>query len=968
MLDPLILIYLAVGVVFIFGILTVYIINSINRRDKLLSEKSSILKAHEEFQFLHNRDSYFSKRDFNKWKTEWDGIKELVVSYLHYEERIISSLSIFKFLKSYLHENRDYLFVEEAFRNILEDISDYLFYGLEIVEERNEEYIKNELIAYEDFFNDFSGKILTPKQRRSVIVDEANNLVIAGAGTGKTLTITAKAGYLIRKGLAEPEDLLLLSFGKDAQLEMETRIKRNLDLNVEVRTFHSLGYDIIKKATGERPPISELANDKTARAKKLNDQMQIFLKNRIGDYKFLNLVNKYFSYYLHPVENKFNFQSMEEYEEYLHTVELRTLQGEKVKSYEESMIANFLFLNGINYVYEELYDYDTGGEPYQPDFYLSEFNVWIEHYGIDREGNTAPNVNKDEYLKKMDWKRKTHNENNTYCIETFSYENQEDVLIPNLIEKLHVVGVDLNPIPNDEIFKKISTLGEVTFFIGLVSKFLNLYKSANITIPSLRKKTQNYLHKKRYDAFLDIFEILYEDYKSHLKDTGRIDFHDMINQATQYVEKGDYFPKVKYILVDEYQDISQSRYRFLKSILKQNEDCTLFCVGDDWQSIYRFTGSDLSLMTRFEKYFDPFEILYLNKTFRFNDSIENVSSTFIMKNKNQREKFLEADNVEENAVTLIWYNSQNTAIKKALEIINTTVKEPVDVYILGRYGTRFYRDIEKKYFNLKSNAYQQTLEGSTLSYISSKNSTIHKSKGTEADYVILLGLHSRKYGFPCDIEDDPVLRLVLSEDEIFPFAEERRVFYAGITRAKKGVFLLADSDAKSPFIDELVNDGYPITILENPRACPKCQEGFLLSNPDDNSIINCSRCSYTTRKCPECNGYLILRQGTPDFYGCSNYGKTGCTYKENVSFFSEEQHEVGKSILQPKSNQKPLNYEEEFLHYLETKGVVNLITATEHLTLYNFGYDEARKKIEKWVTEGKIEKIGFQGIRLTNEK
>jgi len=160
--------------------------------------------------------------------------------------------------------------------------------------------------------------------------------------------------------------------------------------------------------------------------------------------------------------------------------------------------------------------------------------------------------------------------------------------------------------------------------VGLLTKFLRFFKSSTLTIPELIEKAYNYPYAKRYLAFLGIFEPLLEDYQNLLAETDEIDFDDMINNATDLIQKGAFESPFKYILVDEFQDISQSRYRLLKSLRDQNWKTKTFCVGDDWQSIYRFTGSDLSMMTSFEKFLDPCGIVFLNETFGF-EKLSNFS-------------------------------------------------------------------------------------------------------------------------------------------------------------------------------------------------------------------------------------------------------------------------------------------------------------------------------------------------------
>jgi DNA helicase-4 len=808
--------YLTLFIVILVSIIVILCIIAVINKNRINAHTGSIFKSYEDFLSLYYRDRYFSKRDLNIWIQQWNRIKSVILTYLRYNVIFKGIISKTGPLESLILGYKDYLFLSDEYDEKVKYISNVFQDRLEIIQERNDEYVEKELIEYKDFFDSIFSEPLTLQQRKCIIVDEAHNLIVAGAGTGKTRTIVGKVGYLLKKGIVTPDEVLMLSFGRGARDEMAERIQSSLSRNIDVFTFHSLGYHIIGRASGVKPSISEVAEDRRVLAKRLNDFLEEFLEERIFDYYFLDLVNKYFTYYFKPVENVLDFKSEEEYEDYLQQFEIRSLQGEHVKSYEECMIANFLYLNGIEYEYEKDYIVYTATQDrrqYQPDFYLPDYGVWIEHYGVDRNWNTSQAVDSQKYIEEIFWKRKIHLVNSTHLIETFSYERSEGILISNLRDKLSSIGVEYKPVPRDEIFRKIKSLGDVTLFVGLLAKFLNLFKSCQTTITELRIKAKKYVNWKRYCAFLDIFELLYEDYESALKDSGRIDFNDMIIQARGYVRNGDFTSRYKYILVDEFQDISQSRYKFLKSLLDQDDECKLFCVGDDWQSIYRFTGSDLTIMTDFTRHFSFNEILYLDETFRNNDSISGFSSGFIMKNPSQYRKKIRARPVDYQGVSVVWYDDLNKAIQNTLQEIDSLEADVVKVLVLGRYNLDFYKELDPSVFNALSNPSESNLDELSSSQLDFEYFTIHRSKGKEADYVVLIGIRSGTYGFPCEIEDDPVLNLVLAQEDMYPNAEERRLFYVGLTRAKNKVFLLANRNAISPFISETLQDSENVTVI-----------------------------------------------------------------------------------------------------------------------------------------------------------
>ncbi len=302
-------------------------------------------------------------------------------------------------------------------------------------------------------------------------------------------------------------------------------------------------------------------------------------------------------------------------------LELFTFRGERVKGPVELSIANFFYFNNVNYLYTQEYTvgtYDDRHGLYKPDFTLSDHNIWIEHIDIDDNCNTGPDTNRDEYLDSWYWKRKIHEKNNTELIETYGYEHREDTLIESLKEKLVVRGVKYEPISKEEIFKRLASLGDVTAFTRLLIYFLSLYKSSTLSFQEIEEKARNHLYGQRYVVFLKIFKPIYQDYELLLHDSVRIDFEDVIYEAISHIEKGEYKSKFKYILVAGFQDISQSRIKLLKSLIKQKPDTKTFFVGHEWQS-KGFTGSDLSLVTIFERYFVPFEIIIHDETLRDNE-------------------------------------------------------------------------------------------------------------------------------------------------------------------------------------------------------------------------------------------------------------------------------------------------------------------------------------------------------------
>ncbi len=373
----------------------------------------------------------------------------------------------------------------------------------------------------------------------------------------------------------------------------------------------------------------------------------------------------------------------------------------------------------------------------------------------------------------------------------------------------------------------------------------------------------------------------------------------MINKAEKYISSGTYHSEFKYILVDEFQDISLNRYRLLKALVVNNPSAKLFCVGDDWQSIYRFTGSDVLIMTDFDSHFAPSERLDLEKTFRFDSALCEFSSKFILKNPNQMKKQLTSTTASnEPAVTLLWSEILEDTIQEALSQVDLSEKGNAQIFIIGRYNHQRPTNLSQL---------QRKFSKLDIQYL-----TAHSSKGKETDYAIVIGLTSHGYAFPSQIEDDPVLDLVLSKKELVPNAEERRLFYVALTRAKKHVYLVASREHPSTFASEVSSGNYEIIVegqgeagvscpvcktghivprqgklgdfyscsnypycTYKPRICPQCSTGFLFESDRLAGYYICSipGCSFKRLKCPQCqDGYLVLRRGKySKFFGCSNY-------------------------------------------------------------------------------------------------
>ncbi|MBT4701980.1 MAG: UvrD-helicase domain-containing protein [Rhodospirillaceae bacterium] len=776
-------------------------------------------------------------------------------------------------------------------------------------------FIDAELIERKGFFDTIESNPLTPEQRLSVLTDEDATLILAGAGSGKTSVIVAKAAYLIQRAVRQPKEILLMAFGNAAAEEMAARIEKRCGSFVDARTFHALGYEIIRKVEGQAPALAPHASDDA----QFRALLREILIDNVASQKVLGaLLLKWFSEFYWPYKSEWDFQTKHEYNQYVRAHELRTLQGELVKSFEELQIANWLYSSGISYEYEPIYEHDlpkNDRRAYMPDFRLKEGGVYIEHFGLRKEQipdgtfrlTTRHDIDRDKYLEERAWKRKVHREHGTKLIETYSFERDEGRLTESLQEKL-APHASPNPAAHEQIFDRLTEMGQVDAFTQTLSTFLKHFKSAGLSVDQCRQRAEKSEDKSRGLAFLKIFEPLIEAYQRRLGE--RIDFEDMIVRATGYVKSGRYQSRYGHLLVDEFQDISEGRAQLLLALQAQRSDARIFAVGDDWQSVYRFSGSDIHLMRHFGSIFGGsfagsrgvHRTVDLGRTFRSVDKIALPARSFVLKNPSQIEKrVVSADTTDAPSIKVAYYSygEEDASLRIALDEVKktSTGDDKISVFLLGRYHFVRPKNLD--------------LLGSSYPDLAIRFMTIHASKGLEADHVIVLRAASDRLGFPSEIIDDPLLNIVLPEPEDFDHAEERRLFYVALTRARKSVTVLGDRESPSVFVDELIEDDeYGVVELgesgiaehrcgacggrmlahkaKNGRPYFACEHKFLCgetlspcnvcnmdlpvkANPTSEVLV-CS-CGAQFPACLECDdGWLVERNGRyGNFLGCVNY-------------------------------------------------------------------------------------------------
>lgn len=720
------------------------------------------------------------------------------------------------------------------------------------VDSHNNIYLAKRHALFAQECGKVEGRELDYDQIDAIVREDRNQLVLAGAGCGKTTTIVGKVKYLVKCLNVYPEEILLLSFTRKSASDMKSRVEKEIGKSMECYTFHKLGLEITKQ---------ELEGIEI-----YNGNVKAFIKDQI---KKLILNEEYMDnlvYFLtdnvYAIKDEFRIMTEQEYKDYIEINPPTTIKGEIVKSYGEMEIANYLFSNNINYIYEEKYKYETDTtfyDEYHPDFYLPDYDIYIEYFGIDREGNVPSyftsrhgKTPKEEYNDGINWKKELHKANNTILIDLYYYENKEGILKVTLEDKLRRRGVKLNPKTTNDIFRYIENENR-GLLDGLSTSFetiINLIKSNNYDMDFLRRVSDFADYSDNIKLTLDLIEPIYEEYDNFLTQNKLIDFNDMINLATSIISSHQYESKYKYVIVDEFQDISSSRYKLLKA-LRESNDFKLYCVGDDFQSIYRFNGSDIGIFTNFDKYFGAVQINKIERTHRFSNMLAYVSGNFIMKNPNQIKKDLKGYMDNSFPISeIVAYNN-----KYALEFLEEKLdffESNSTVLFLGRYNF----DIELLNDN-KNLTYLYDKENEKYKVVYNKRKdlkiefmSIHKSKGLEADYVIVMNNRRKGMGFPSRMLELPIKNLLLDNSDDYPFSEERRLFYVALTRARKKAFLLVEEKNKSLFIKEL-EEQYEDDFKNEKYECPKC------------------------------GGKLRVKEGQYGrFLGCCNYPE--CTYTKNI--------------------------------------------------------------------------------------
>lgn len=790
------------------------------------------------------------------------------------------------------------------------------------------------LNARKNFYDSIESNPLTEEQRLSVVQHDDFNMVLAAAGTGKTSVIVAKTTDILERQLAKPEEVMVLAYGNAAAEELRIRSKERLkaanihhyDLDKQISTFHSRGFQVI--AAAQKQSVEEFRKlnmswlvEKPALLEFINNWLVTFIEESEENLNtFIETV--YYAY------NPFLSESEEAHQEALKGKKYITLNGVEVKGYQEVLIGNWLFKNGIEYVYEPDYSNRLGiniGFPYRPDFYVKPVEgaisdqIYIEHFGIDREENTRADINKAKYNQGIKDKKALHEKMETDLVDTYHYDWCEGNLEAVLEAKLRALNVVPKPISKEEILEAVRKQDFIKNAVNELSETLSAVRSEAIEGYEIQRRLE-VADIQNARSHMELIEGLRQAYVGELRSRNHLDFDDMILLATQYLKEGMFKPEWKYILVDEFQDISVSRWNFLMELLKA-PGTSLTVVGDDWQAIYAFVGGKLEYTTRFQNNVGNHALTKLQKTFRYNNSIADTAGGFVMKNPEQYQKqIVTHTQVDSSEVFLIDNHDANE--KDPTEATLNAVEKAIKEIYAGDADASI--GILTRYRKSKTAAAQRFTK--KRGFKNMKFWTLHGSKGLEADYCFVLDLNQGYFGFPTERKENEVVSALMPTVDMYPHAEERRLFYVAITRSKKRCYLVADPKEPSEFVLELLRPEYKINIVSEhftpeklaARKCPNCKTGYLKPKKGERGTYICSTglgcpteaveckccadslavkkprygecliCKATFQLCPRCKSPKIIRLGRYGVYvACSGYkgeeNEDSCKFKDKLS-------------------------------------------------------------------------------------
>ncbi|MBF0242351.1 MAG: UvrD-helicase domain-containing protein [Desulfamplus sp.] len=719
------------------------------------------------------------------------------------------------------------------------------------------------------FFNQNLKNIpINEEQLEAIRELDTNVLLKARAGSGKTSVATLKTFFLISHEKIHPDHIMMLAFNKKAADEIENRIRKQygiIDYH-NARTFHSLAYQLVQ------PEESLLFDEgyQNVSTQKQSNMVQRLINEAMNPVFKANLY-KFFRKEIDQLENIGEFLSKEDYYLYRRNYKYVTLRGDYVKSIGEKYIGDFLFEHGIKHRYEHIWFWDKKGI-YRPDFSLfvnsKLSDMVIEFWGID-ENDPSRSVPEHwttiwfEYKDEMERKRNFWKERNNIAFIELSVadlkhatrEQFEQILANKLMQS----GIKIEKLSEEEIYGRLMIVYK-TKLTGMFLQFIQKAKKQKLTPDDLIPKIDNIDNtKERVKIFSETANSVYRRYMAELKKSNYIDYDDLMERAINIVhdskgtcsirtidDRSVKLTKLKYLFIDEYQDFSLLFYQLIDAIRQYNPSLKVFCVGDDWQAINAFAGSNLKFFNNFNDYIYPAEHKQLLTNFRSSYNLVDLANKFMagkgeksvanLNNKGEIYKcftdeiFIEQRQQMENSNEKIFDKRFMTYIDKdgsmvqvdsglivgrILKACHSIITNPENigktVGILSRNkNISFHYDSLSK---IKQKLKETCKDYKYVYPNFDKNirvGTTHSFKGLEADIIIMLNVNKGHYP---TIHPDNELYQIFGETQADILAEEARLFYVGITRAKTALYILCERENESEYLKGFALSEYKINYF-----------------------------------------------------------------------------------------------------------------------------------------------------------
>jgi DNA helicase-4 len=695
-----------------------------------------------------------------------------------------------------------------------------------------EQYVKEHLPGFP----------INDEQSEALANTSHNLLVGARAGSGKTRLIAYKTALLLQEGVQNPDELMILAFNVNAATEIRERIQREFGFERfgNARTFHSLAHRLVLP---RETLLFDERGDKTF-SKKLSLFVQDVLMS-VTNPAFSERMYTVFRQEIEEIEEPGEMLSDEDYYTYRRSIRQPTLRGDLVKSKGEKWIADFLFEHDIQYGYEELYFWD--GEHYRPDFSIC-YHRWkyiIEHWAIDeRRREKLPRwwgKSWKEYRQEMQRKRRYWREREEVLIETSTADMRlgREHFEAVLKQKLEDVGIACHRLSQEKLHERVRR-DHLSRFAQMITQFIQRAKKKRLSPAQMQRALATYEPRDEREAvFLQLATRVYKAYEQQKEEQDCIDFDDLLIRATQRVhETGgrcrirvDHQRRIRmndlrWIMIDEYQDFSPLFYQLVQSIREYNPHVRLLCVGDDWQAINAFAGSELTFFQGFEEIIGDAEIAHLLTNHRSQAKIIENSNALMdggpkaVSLPDKRGGLAQVEFVDDLWLELRREEGAYQADKRFHFLKRT---ESVNV-MPAKYAKRCYQIITdpenvgrtvailsrtNRLHSIGLEAFRRRLIkclseeekkaiGKPEDRIQVK--TVHSFKGLEAEIVILVRACEDDYPL---IHPDNVLFTIFGRNEADIIDEERRLLYVALTRAKEKLYILTERDRESPFLHRL---------------------------------------------------------------------------------------------------------------------------------------------------------------------